>query len=139
MLFDKLERKPSFCWTKLSHVVADLKMTALLPKVKKAFERGFCDEFVGGPYDDIEIVAQGGNPWEGQGMTWRDEFQAPVVDAAKMIGQWPYYSAQSPDFRHHELEDEQVPAVAKPKVGRNDPCPCGSGKKFKKCCGGAGS
>ena len=23
-----------------------------------------------------------------------------------------------------------------PKVGRNEPCPCGSGKKFKKCCGG---
>ncbi|MCZ2154947.1 MAG: SEC-C domain-containing protein [Bryobacterales bacterium] len=26
---------------------------------------------------------------------------------------------------------------AHPKVGRNDPCPCGSGKKFKKCCGAA--
>ena len=25
-----------------------------------------------------------------------------------------------------------------PKVGRNDPCPCGSGKKYKKCCGSAG-
>ena len=25
-----------------------------------------------------------------------------------------------------------------PKVGRNDPCPCGSGRKFKKCCGAAG-
>ena len=24
-----------------------------------------------------------------------------------------------------------------PKVGRNDPCPCGSGKKYKKCCGAA--
>ena len=24
-----------------------------------------------------------------------------------------------------------------PKVGRNDPCPCGSGKKFKRCCGKA--
>ncbi len=24
------------------------------------------------------------------------------------------------------------------KVGRNDPCPCGSGKKYKKCCGSAG-
>ncbi|ECB2961238.1 hypothetical protein CB410_004724, partial [Salmonella enterica subsp. enterica] len=22
-----------------------------------------------------------------------------------------------------------------PQLGRNDPCPCGSGKKFKKCCG----
>ena len=25
---------------------------------------------------------------------------------------------------------------SQPKVGRNDPCPCGSGKKYKKCCGG---
>jgi SEC-C motif-containing protein len=24
---------------------------------------------------------------------------------------------------------------ASPRAGRNDPCPCGSGKKFKKCCG----
>ena len=27
------------------------------------------------------------------------------------------------------------PAQNLPKVGRNEPCPCGSGKKFKKCCG----
>ena len=26
--------------------------------------------------------------------------------------------------------------IKKPKMGRNDPCACGSGKKFKKCCGG---
>lgn len=28
-----------------------------------------------------------------------------------------------------------VPAVAAVKIGRNDPCSCGSGKKYKKCCG----
>ena len=28
-----------------------------------------------------------------------------------------------------------MPYVAPPKVGRNDPCPCGSGKKYKNCCG----
>ena len=28
---------------------------------------------------------------------------------------------------------------AGPKIGRNDPCPCGSGKKYKRCCGGAGA
>jgi HEAT repeat protein len=33
-----------------------------------------------------------------------------------------------------EIEDEIQP-VASSKVGRNDPCPCGSGKKYKKCCG----
>ncbi|HRD33543.1 MAG TPA: UPF0149 family protein [Rhodocyclaceae bacterium] len=30
---------------------------------------------------------------------------------------------------------EPAPAVGGPGVGRNDPCPCGSGRKFKKCCG----
>lgn len=28
-----------------------------------------------------------------------------------------------------------VSVTADPKVGRNEPCPCGSGKKHKKCCG----
>jgi len=29
----------------------------------------------------------------------------------------------------------KTPAASREKVGRNDPCPCGSGKKYKKCCG----
>ena len=33
------------------------------------------------------------------------------------------------------LREGPAPIVSAPKVGRNDPCPCGSGKKFKKCCG----
>ena len=33
-------------------------------------------------------------------------------------------------------EGKLVSTVIKgPKIGRNDPCPCGSGKKYKKCCG----
>ncbi len=33
-------------------------------------------------------------------------------------------------------EQKQSGTVRKPKkIGRNDPCPCGSGKKYKKCCG----
>ena len=32
--------------------------------------------------------------------------------------------------------ENSAPTVRGPKVGRNEPCPCGSGKKFKKCCGG---
>ena len=31
--------------------------------------------------------------------------------------------------------NSKEPAKAKPQVGRNDPCPCGSGKKYKNCCG----
>ncbi len=41
---------------------------------------------------------------------------------------------------HASVKDKEAPVVStvkrdKPKVGRNDPCPCGSGKKYKKCCG----
>jgi preprotein translocase subunit SecA len=34
-----------------------------------------------------------------------------------------------------EVELTPAPLRAGPKVGRNDPCPCGSGKKYKNCCG----
>ena len=30
---------------------------------------------------------------------------------------------------------KQEPIIAGPKIGRNDPCPCGSGKKYKQCHG----
>ena len=37
------------------------------------------------------------------------------------------------DFRSHQ---DDLPAVThKPKPGRNDACPCGSGQKYKRCCG----
>ena len=32
-------------------------------------------------------------------------------------------------------EKVKNPKVNENKVGRNDPCPCGSGKKYKQCCG----
>ena len=34
---------------------------------------------------------------------------------------------------------KRKPVVVQKKVGRNDPCPCGSGKKYKKCCGADGT
>ncbi|MGB7845432.1 MAG: UPF0149 family protein [Candidatus Acidiferrum sp.] len=35
-----------------------------------------------------------------------------------------------------EVIDQAIPAKQRKKIGRNDPCYCGSGKKYKKCCGG---
>ena len=44
---------------------------------------------------------------------------------ARREGRWFYFDGE------HETETVRHES---PKVGRNDPCPCGSGKKFKKCC-----
>lgn len=39
-------------------------------------------------------------------------------------------------FRGHKESELKTKTIVKEvKVGRNDPCPCGSGKKYKKCCG----
>ena len=38
-------------------------------------------------------------------------------------------------FEDGELVGETPTTREEPKIGRNDPCPCGSGKKYKKCCG----
>ena len=51
-------------------------------------------------------------------------------------------NSQSPeDMKEHELKffremniDPTSKQLARGRVGRNEPCPCGSGKKFKKCC-----
>lgn len=40
-----------------------------------------------------------------------------------------------PNCSHGHHHHTQAPVVRQaPKVGRNDPCPCGSNKKYKKCC-----
>jgi len=42
----------------------------------------------------------------------------------------------TPDALYAKRPSRQVvPVVPKSTIGRNDPCPCGSGKKYKKCCG----
>lgn len=47
----------------------------------------------------------------------------------------PNVMALRKHFFERQLIEAHTPLMnAEPSVGRNDPCPCGSGKKFKKCC-----
>lgn len=46
------------------------------------------------------------------------------------------YEENYDDDEEDYFDEVQMPIVREePKIGRNDPCPCGSGKKYKKCCG----
>jgi hypothetical protein len=68
---------------------------------------------------------------------WRGRFGDPWVfyaleAIARRQKRWAEEDAQR---LAREAEDAPVACVrAAPKTGRNDPCPCGSGKKYKKCC-----
>ncbi|MGF6872761.1 SEC-C metal-binding domain-containing protein [Paraburkholderia sp. MM5477-R1] len=68
-----------------------------------------------------------------------------IRDRARLEQLWAAYCQRHPRYlerlSHRDTLIKTVgerlvaPAKAEPKVGRNDPCPCGSGKKYKKCCG----
>ena len=81
-------------------------------------------------WDGLEIITSQGGPDDILGMV---EFKAWFVEGetrhclhersrfVRYEGRWVYTDG----------EIDPVPL----RIGRNDPCPCGSGKKFKKCCG----
>jgi SEC-C motif-containing protein len=99
---------------------------------------------------------------EAQAREWSNKSEWSGFEVLKIQGGSPddqtgvvefvaHYTIEGQDIDHHEIsefrkEDDtwffrdgrEVPHTVRrdaPKVGRNDPCPCGSGKKHKKCCG----
>lgn len=88
-----------------------------------------------GTAEGLELTAE-----EGDAEFWRGQI-APSLQ--KIHAFWLEQRAAVPAG---EVEDDfrfgngaSMPHMrTTPKVGRNDPCPCGSGKKFKKCCAIAG-
>jgi preprotein translocase subunit SecA len=66
-----------------------------------------------------------------------DEADEPSSDFDAGEDDWPLPEARRPDEKPPFLESVlQSATIVRdgPKVGRNDPCPCGSGKKYKRCC-----
>ncbi len=77
----------------------------------------------GGPDDDegvVEFIAR----YVEKGQTQNHH---EIAQFRREDGDWAFYDGQAP-------KPQTVKREA-PKVGRNAPCPCGSGRKYKKCCG----
>lgn len=82
---------------------------SLLPEIERAYEEGRVDASLL-PLEEIQSL------FSGESATPNDE-ESDLEEGEE------------------EMEEKAVPYVSAVKVGRNDPCPCGSGKKYKKCCG----
>jgi hypothetical protein len=90
--------------------------------IKKCFERRAVDIDYIGDLEDVEIA---------MGLRECRKSQRELTEADK---KFQFIRDKMFDF----LDDTEKPALpfvnTEPKIGRNDPCPCGSGKKYKKCC-----
>lgn len=80
------------------------------------------DTWAGGKDDDSGIVEFSATyAIDGEAQTHRERSRFKRIDD---------------NWRYVDGDIVSGPPVRKePKVGRNEPCPCGSGKKYKKCCG----
>jgi preprotein translocase subunit SecA len=61
--------------------------------------------------------------------------QSSVMDLTRTIQRKKEKEMAALQFVGGEASAPKQPVLAKKQVGRNEPCPCGSGKKYKKCCG----
>jgi SEC-C motif domain protein len=77
-----------------------------------------------GTADDKEGTVEFKARYENDGATHEHH---EVSHFSKINGAWYYSGGKEVGPAQYRRET--------PKVGRNDPCPCGSGKKYKKCCG----
>ncbi len=108
----------------------DLEARVALPLMQRAFAAGRVDETVVGEFEDAEIElglkTDGHHPRKPNWLTKLGaQLPAPEADSTK--------PGPALDGRGQAQTPRQF--VPEEKVGRNDPCPCGSGKKYKKCCG----
>ncbi len=68
-----------------------------------------------------------------------EEAREFISNAPAIVNAFIIYATTLEDLRRRQLIEDlpelNVQGNKKHKIGRNDPCPCGSGKKYKKCCG----
>ncbi len=117
----KLERKPSLVWGSLVDCCCRLHPQELMEEISQAFEEGLVSE----GYVDFERVKE---------QTARDKDR--VLADLRGDSRYGYIDDTIKEMEWWACFDEPQERVkVKRKVGRNEPCPCGSGKKYKKCCG----
>jgi hypothetical protein len=135
-------QRESFAWQGWQSAIAMLGLSQYSALVKKAFDRGFIHpsvmEFKHFRADLAGAVASPEQPW---GL--RDKEFTLFGDTIAELSAWHCFSQKYLDEKNlqalaidemQQMRTQQTVRNPFKGVGRNDACPCGSGKKFKKCC-----
>ncbi len=118
--------------------ILDLQLVSLLPAIEALYARGIVHDGVCGTIESVRMQFDEGN---------RGRFKRTMLPIEERYADLAAAEERAFEEDEDEWEDpddglDDAPLVtlpikrATPKVGRNEPCPCGSGKKFKKCCEG---
>lgn len=128
-------REYDYVYNSIGHVLCKCHFVDMLPEIHYMFDNGLLDEMCMGKYDSYVDAMFEYHENE-------DRFCKNSFCATEALRNWAMFSepeenvSEEKDFEKliRMLEREGDKSVRKTKIGRNDPCPCGSGKKYKHCC-----
>lgn len=124
-----------FFYSGLADTICRCHMIDMLPEIQHLYRRGLIDEMAIGPYEDcVDRMFQYPD--------YEKYICKKPISASELKG-WAMFEkddagkkAEKKEFENflRELQRGMNKTGKKKKIGRNDPCPCGSGKKYKHCC-----
>ena len=150
LLESKLEKSPSLVWDSVCLSIANHGFVKLLPAVERAFAGELCDPAFNRLEDIVASLGKTGEPrnfnvalindtiaeFDGWACFQPENDPGLLDDEDFDLDPWNHPGAFSDQLSSGYTAFPVAPYVRKsPKIGRNDPCPCGSGQKYKKCCG----
>jgi hypothetical protein len=134
-------RDGCFVWSGWENAIALLGLSELSGIVREAFDRGIIDPTwlsYGHFEEDLEhAIRNPTEPWPSNS----DEY-ALFGNTIEELSTWYCFTEEYTEDRERARNAPPLPLFPPTApiinslrgVGRNDPCPCGSGKKYKKCC-----
>lgn len=114
-----------------------LNATEFIPLIKELFANQLVSEYING---NLEVCLKEINA--DSKFDFKIEIPATISDWYNdILTTWHYYKKEEKGKKYATVDEKKPLGKMIPfpgqqsKIGRNDPCPCGSGKKYKKCCG----
>ena len=145
LIREKLDRTPSFIWCGVAKTCAELAEQRLLEELKVIFAEDLADPSYM-TLDEVEELMMRGWSQNFTKITTESDYHL-VEDVVGEMEWWAFF--QEPDQQEISpafSESAKIPRMpsqtshrsrqkSNHKPGRNHTCPCGSGKKYKNCCG----
>jgi hypothetical protein len=139
---EKLERKTSCIWGSLICDCLDMHPAEVFKDIQRAFKEGWVEpHYV--TFEEVQAEMRSDREKTMQELRDNGRFRL-VEDPAKEMEWWACFHDEEEDNGPYSPYDDDLqidpellpkPIIREgPRIGRNDPCPCGSGKKYKKCC-----
>lgn len=115
-----LDREPALVWSGLVSSCCDLYAEEVMEDIRQAYRDGLVDEL----YIDLEYV-------EGALARGKETVLAELREHRR----YGYVDDTIGEMESWACFQRPIqPEMPERKIGRNEPCPCGSGKKYKRCC-----